>query len=571
MKNVKFNFLLLSGGLFLALVYTRFVNLGWGFPYPFHPDERNMAVALQQLYCNIQYPISNIQSLRNCFNPHFFAYGQFPLYLGALMIKIWHFISRNTLPAGFDEAIMVLRVISATASTLTMWFMIGIVRIIEGKSKNLTSPFTLLTSMFIFIFSPGLIQFAHFGTTESLLMLFLTSLVYLSLLIMKKKMSWIKYIVLSSVVTGLALATKVSALPFIAIPSIIILGQGLKEKKLLRIGGGLLLMGIITAVTAMVFSPHNIISWPDFLSSIFYESQVGTGAAPVFYTQQFALTIPILFQFFSVFPYSLGLPITILFVVGFLFLPWKKEYLFLRFVFLLLFIPNAIIYAKWTRFMAPLFPLMILIAVLFLIHLFEKVKTKRLYMVITLFCILPGVAFLSIYKLPDVRFEASEWIYKNVPENSFILSEGANVVDLPITSPTSKSKNVAYQYLSFDFYNLDQSKYLQSQLKDVLGKADYIIVPSRRVFANYTCEDPTKKISRDDPKKCKYLKTTYPALNEYYKNLFSGKVGFQEIAEFSSYPQLSLFGKTVWRMADEHSEETQTVFDHPVIRIYKRI
>ena len=26
------------------LVYSRFINLGWGLPYPMHPDERNMAM-----------------------------------------------------------------------------------------------------------------------------------------------------------------------------------------------------------------------------------------------------------------------------------------------------------------------------------------------------------------------------------------------------------------------------------------------------------------------------------------------------------------------------------------------
>jgi hypothetical protein len=40
--------------LFLILIYTRFVNIGWGLPYPMHPDERNMAVAVQNLNCEVQ-------------------------------------------------------------------------------------------------------------------------------------------------------------------------------------------------------------------------------------------------------------------------------------------------------------------------------------------------------------------------------------------------------------------------------------------------------------------------------------------------------------------------------------
>ena len=65
--------------LFLVLVYSRFVGLDWGLPYPMHPDERNMATAIQSLNCGIS-------NFKECFNPHFFAYGQFPLYLGYLIV-----------------------------------------------------------------------------------------------------------------------------------------------------------------------------------------------------------------------------------------------------------------------------------------------------------------------------------------------------------------------------------------------------------------------------------------------------------------------------------------------------
>ncbi|MFA6391037.1 MAG: hypothetical protein WCX78_04870, partial [Patescibacteria group bacterium] len=71
---VVFIFWLLVIGL---LVYSRFINLGWGLPYPMHPDERNMANAVQQLNC--KFPISNFQfpnkfqfsinNFQNCFNP----------------------------------------------------------------------------------------------------------------------------------------------------------------------------------------------------------------------------------------------------------------------------------------------------------------------------------------------------------------------------------------------------------------------------------------------------------------------------------------------------------------------
>jgi hypothetical protein len=59
-------------------------------------------------------------------------------------------------------------------------------------------------------------------------------------------------------------------------------------------------------------------------------------------------------------------------------------------------------------------------------------------------------------------------------------------------------------------------------------------------------------------------------LKKYYEDLFSGKSGFTKVAEFSSYPRIQLFGKTIFEFPDESAEETFTVFDHPVMRVYKR-
>lgn len=166
--------------------------------------------------------------------------------------------------------------------------------------------------------------------------------------------------------------------------------------------------------------------------------------------------------------------------------------------------------------------------------------------------VVPGIAFLSIYTNPDVRLAASEWIYKNIPKNSYILSETANVVDLPLNNITIKQYN-KYRIIPFNFYDLDQDAKSQQELSEHLTNADYIIVPSRRVFANHGCE-----------------KVQNSKICQYYRKLFNGELGFKKEAEFSSYPKIVLSGKTLIEFPDEEAEETWTVFDHPVVRIYKR-
>jgi hypothetical protein len=350
---------------------------------------------------------------------------------------------------------------------------------------------------------------------------------------------------------------------------------------------------LLTLVLSIAFSPHNLLNWQEFIGSIRYEIYVATGQTLVFYTRQFLNTIPVWFQLTKVFPYVLGWPIFILGILGFFGLSWKNKYFnLLRFAILVYFIPNAFLFAKWTRFMAPVFPLISVFAILFLFKLYDfligniwtnskvKIQNSKVqfksqkfftfnFLLLTFISILPGIAYLSIYQKPDVRFQASEWIYKNIPENAYILSETANVVDIPINNETMKQSN-NYNIISFNFYYLDENPQLQEELKQHLEKADYIFVPSRRIFANHYCE---KNFQFSLPRrqagifnfqsifnnKCQILKQKYPILNQYYTDLFNGKLGFKKVAEFSA------------GLNDEQAEETWTVFDHPVIRIYRKV
>ncbi len=506
----------------ILLVFTRIINLGWGLPYPMHPDERNMAVA--------------VQSLANSFNPHFFAYGQFPLYLAYFLLQILH------LPLTFVNTTLALRFISAGASIINVFTLLAIFNLLNHKSKILNH-----LSIILFIFSPALIQFAHFGTTESLLVLFYSLIIYESL----KHDQNIFFLALWS---GLAAATKISALIFWIVPLMVITYRFINEPRRRKVFAQTIKYLGLSTLFGIIFSPYNLLSFDEFRNSISYESAVAAGRILVFYTRQFVGTIPVLFQLTKIFPYALGWPVFILGILGILGLSWKKkEYNLLRLAFFIYFVPNAFLFAKWTRFMAPIFPLMLIFSVLLLIDISRWLSRRRWrifnfqlclppgrfsisnagVVLIILISIIPGIMYLRVYLSPDVRFTATEWIGEHVPKNSIILSETANVVDVPFDTQN-------YRYISFDFYDLDQNYELQQELVRDIKAADYIIVPSRRVFMNHQANK-------------------YPKLNDYYRQLFSGRLGFKKVAEFSI------------NKSDEQAEETFSVFDHPVIRIYKKI
>ncbi|KKP71634.1 MAG: hypothetical protein UR68_C0029G0002 [Candidatus Roizmanbacteria bacterium GW2011_GWA2_35_19] len=580
------------------LIYSRFVNLGWGLPYPMHPDERNMATAIQQLNCTLpqialELPKSLIGkwepitkwiklsgnfNVNECFNPHFFAYGQLPLYLGYIFAVFFKL---------FNKSLFTPR----------------------SKLRFAGSLVALGMTAGVIIFSPYAIQFAHFGTTESLLMLFYSLIIYFSILYIDNKTSTRTFIFGTAAFSGMALGTKVSSLIFLAVPyfSILFHNRSIAVKRMISSSKSgvyfvlykviglifdLSIFLILTILFFVLFSPHNLISFKEFLGSMNYETDVAFGKYVAFYTKQFIETTPIIFQFEKIFPYVLGAPVFLFGILGFLILSWKdKKINLLRIAFISSFVTSAFFFAKWTRFIAPTFPLMSIFAILFIskvILTIYKLRFARSLVVAFLLlgmiwaAIKPGIEFLSIYQKPDIRFQASDWIYKNIPENSYILSETANVVDIPIENPKSKvykvqSKN--YNIISFNFYDLDENPELQLELKEHLEKADYIFVPSRRIFANHTCNlkspsfakaSPYVKTSEDKSagkqiskilniNRCEELQNKYPQLNEYYEKLFSGELGFSKVAEFSS-------GQN-----DEAAEETFTVFDHPVIRIKPRL
>ena len=524
--------------------FIRFYNLGWGLPYPFHPDERNMAEAITRLESNK-------------LDPEFYAYGQFPLYLAYFTGTIfWSLIKGKAVESlSFTQATLALRFWSAFFSVMTL-----VVGYLIAK-KLFEKEIYHFLSLILLVFTPGLIQIAHFGTTESILAFCFLAVVFFSLKILEKPSC--KNFLGAAGLLGIALGTKISAVTFFVPFVLASFFQILRQKKWTkRIGYFFYLaifLGLILVITFLT-SPYLFLKYPQSRGTLLYEISVAKGKPVLFYTRQFIKTPLVLFQLTKVFPYALGWPIFILGTLGFLLalvlliknsLKRKKvsfldtSFLILNAAFVVYFFSQAFLFCKWTRFMAPIFAFFPIFATFFLSYL---INLKYLSYLIILLSIFPGLLFSSIYFYPDIRFTASEWIYKNIPFNSQILFDTGNVVDIPVPTPNFDEffSLPSYVLVSFDFYHLDEDPELFSKLLNYLETSDYIIVPSRRIFANHL-RIPEK----------------YPKTAKYYELLFSGKLGFVQIAKIEPF-----YSKI---FKDEKAEETFTVFDHPTIRIYKNI
>lgn len=529
--------------------FLHFYNLNWGAPFYFHPDERNIASAVSQL----KYPVQ--------MNPHFFAYGSLPIYsiyfTGVFSNYLSQFVNPNShlsiMTVLFEQAIVISRFYSAIFATLLVPILFFIGKKIKNETVGLITAFFTATST-------GFIQFAHFGTFE-LWLTFFTVLLFWICLGLKKHATDVSLILLSFL-CGILAAIKISHIAILPLAVLVITLQELYQNrtrhhvyKIARIIRGYILFGLLVLSVYCVTNPFVLLDPTSFLGSMRYESGVATGTMEVFYTGGFFHTIPILYQFLHVYPFLLNPVITIIFLPAFVYLTIKtiqtKNYshaLLLAF-FVLLLVSQAFLFVKWIRYMIPTLPFVYLIIVLALIDL-SRLRRKFLFeasITILLFVnILFGISyFITAFVRPDTRIAALQFANTTIPKDAPILSE---VYDLGITPFNDKFIDITL----FNFYDLDNGdQTIKEQLRQEIALADYIILPSQRVIQ-------TRLTNKQD----------FPNGHDFYQELFTGSLGFKKIYQTPCdiFCQITYLGNPVYQF-----EQTASVFDRPMVYIFKRI
>jgi 4-amino-4-deoxy-L-arabinose transferase-like glycosyltransferase len=531
---LKINKLLII--LLLIGAFLRFYKLDWGQGLFTHPDEYHIVASVNQLVFPSQ------------MNPHFFSYGTVTIYLIYFTQEIFKYFTtlfnqHSLLPNLF----LVGRFYSALFSTLTIF-------VVYKTCKLFMSGYFSYLTAFLVAITPGLIQQAHFATPESALTFFLFASLYFILKFIQKNK--IIFLVTSSIFLGFAMGVKISSAVFLLPLTIAVIIRAwpkkLSFKKLSKLISYILVILVVVIIFFAFAAPFVFIDLPAFLGNVQYEGGLAIGKLPVFYTRQFIDTVPVLFQFEKILPYTLG-PFLFLFsFFGFIFFiinaikKRKPNQAIIIIAFLSTFLINAFLFAKWTRFIAPAFPFFAIFATFLLekFYLINKSVSKILTTILLVGTFLWTTAFFSIYFRPDIRITASDWIEKNFPENSTILVEGGNMIDIPLKGN--------FQKTSLDFYSLEDSQTTRNKIANALHSSTYFLIQSRRVFYNH-----------------QRLSSLFPKTANFYNSLFDGKLGFAQINEFHSYPEVQI-GSLRFEIPDEKAEETWSVFDHPVIRVFEK-
>lgn len=538
--------IIISGSTFILIAFIcigfilRFYNIDWGDPFYFHPDERNVASSISQLVFPEQ------------FNPHFFAYGSLPIYLVFFLGLIVNLFRQTTV--SFQQAIILMRVFAAA---LSVFIIPSIFYITKKITDNKTAA---VFAAGLSTFSVGFIQFAHFGTFEMWLTFLGLWLFYFCYKI--TKYGDFTDTIVAGILSGLLVGTKISGLVLVPIPFICILYFAFSKKKYFTTGFLESAMHIFTycfflGAVYLLTNPYVLLDTKSFLDSMHYETTVATGTLPVFYTGEFFNSKPVLFQLLHVYPFLLNPFVTVIFVLSFFYtiftaIKTRKQHLVLLLVFfVLLFFSQAILFAKWTRYMLPTLPFVYLIIS---IPIFDIVKGKYMpkftILSLTTCFIVIGLIYGFLYTYvaygrEDTRLAALDFAKTSVPFQANILSE---VYDLGIVP-----FNSSYPHISlFNFYDLDNNGTLsENDLKTALSQSDYIILPSQRIL------------------KPRLLNTAkFPNASMFYQSLFNGSLGYRQIYQ----TPCDILCKVVYLNDPVFSlEETATVFDRPTLYIFKKI
>ncbi len=509
--------------LVLLILYSRFINLDWDRGWGFHPDENNLWGASRRV------------ELFNKLDPRFYAYGGFPIYLYSLL-------------GSKAEA----RAVSAAAQTLIVFLLFVLGKKLAGWPGGIISA-GMGTS------SAGLIQAEHFLTVESLLGLFSLMIIWLLLNyeeLLKKTRDRVStsvissgfYLILAAIVLGLGIGTKISFMVFI-LPFISLLRPGLAVSRAgpFQIIKALLTFALSLLVAALIFlltNPFILTKWSEAKSTLEYETKVAAGKLPVFYTRQFIDTIPGWFQAVHVFPYITGWLFLPMVIVGAYVVCFQESRLAAGLLAtsliaaLLSFLP---FWAKWTRYVVQILPVLILVAGVGAAWIWEKGKGGKIIVVLALASFLPQFFYtLQVYAKEDTRIQAAKWAEANIPKNAKIFTEAMDLGILPFNP--SFGKNIKL----FNFYELDEvgAAEKQAKLASLLDESDYFILLSRRVYKN----------SFDHPGK-------FPRSAKFYQSLFDGSLGYNLVYQSPLTPYFLFLTP---------AEETFEVFDNPKVVIFKK-
>jgi 4-amino-4-deoxy-L-arabinose transferase-like glycosyltransferase len=563
---------LLLALIVLGALAVRLYGLDWGLPYHFHSDERILMVSAEQIRSAgsvARLPVGNSQ---------FFIYPPLLMHIWILFAApVFRFVGFKIAdPGSATLAYVIGRGISAAfgSATVVLVYLLG--------KRAYSSGAGLLGAAFL-AFSVLHVRDSHFFTTDVAMTFFLVLLMLLALRIAEgaDNRLW----VWTGVVTGLAVAAKPTVLIF---SPVLLLAHSMGT-----VGGGsglralrdailspafwkpLLLLAAVAGATLVVMDPYPLLAPKVFLAMTETQAHFVKGAGQRNWIFQFTGTT-VLYWFTNLLWFGMG---PLLQAAGLLGAIWaagrrrRADVLILAFVVLYLGTVGRG-FMKYIRYALPLLPFLALLAGRMLVELHERARGAARLAVraagaaVLLSAVALSLAYLNIYRVEDARVLASRWIHQNIPAKTTVVADNSQTTPLfgeLFTRPgffdnyilcLTRDDCVRDDFVTLKVMNmksyasrsLNPPERFEAYVRERLSGAEYVVTGDEFL-------EQYEKRERD-----------YPAVVRFYRDLYAGRLGFQEVQSFKTRP--SLFG---FEWNDDGAELTWRMFDHPRTRIFRRV
>ncbi|MFN3762174.1 MAG: DUF2298 domain-containing protein, partial [Anaerolineae bacterium] len=638
--------------ILLVGLSLRLVGLGWGEGQPIHPDEEflRQVTAAVSLPNRLSLYLDTANSPLNPYNRGygFFVYGTLPLFLtravgealdrgcrdgvavslpARLLAPVLLGSSSVCWPGSFSGtgARHLGRLLAALLDTGSILFVFLAGRRLRSDGLGL-----LAASLYALAVLP--IQQSHFYTVDAYANFFVAATLYLVLTPSPAGGGAAEgggggvRILLAGLTTGLGMACKISVWPLGLLVGLAALIRALRlapaqttpdagrrpASRFLLPASCFLLLALLGAFLAFrLAQPYAFLGPglfglrlnPQWLKNMAEVRGLMSGAVDTYPGHQWTNRLPLVFPWVNMVFWGLGLPLGLTAWAGWglagahllrrafvvrhetkwsavldepLLLPWLWATGY--------FLYQGTQWVKSVRYLLPVYPAFVLLAAWLLVRWIEATRRRSrpagVLPLASCFLLLAltfswALAFASVYRRPHTRIAASRWIFQNVPIGSVLATEHWDWAP-PLRVDGKDPFGGMYRGLStssdgtLQLYH-DDTPQKREALLNWLDEADYIIIGSNRLYASIV-----------------RLPTRYPLTIAYYRALFSGQLGFELVADFTSYPALGPFqfpdteepfpvpeAPYRYRAAPVSvpmppAEEAFSVYDHPRVLIFRK-
>lgn len=514
--------------LFAAALGLRLFGLDWDQGHMFHPDERRIVEAVQELSFS---PLE--------LDPKFHAYGSLPFLVTRAATSLLSHAWPGALT--WHGTLLTGRALSAAwgAAGCVLLALLG--RKLFGEKAGLLAGAFLALAVFH-------VQNSHFATND----VPLTTLILATFLLLVRALELrsVPAFCLAGGAAGLALATKASAatllLPLVLAPLLAFFPQRRFGRAALAFGAAAL--GLAGAF--LLGQPSALTSPRALLAAVAEQGAMVRSAGSVPYTNQYVATPHLLYELSEIVLWGLGPALGLAALLGLALRlreaargPDVRELLLWLWAvpFLLL---TASFEVRFPRYLLPLHPLLLLGAAALLAPRSGEGGGRRFARRAVLgLSAAYLLAFLSIYARPHSVVSASRWFHENAAEGATVLvphwEEGFpfaleglpasrfRTADLPLYDPDGPEKS--------------------RLLAERLAASDLLVFPTKRQTGALT-----------------QARDRFPDSDRFLRLLYSGDLGWTLVRTFSSPPQL--FGL---RLPTELADESFSVYDHPRVTVFR--